>query len=174
MRVIVSDSSCLIDLRKAGLLDAFLTLPYQILIPNTLFEDDLLQFTSTQKAAFNEAGVQMIDVSGEGVVRAQQIVRDAPQLPIHDALALVLAEARPGCILVTGDEQLAASLGVEVQGVLWIVDELHRNSLKSGAALHDALLRLANHQTRRTPPALAAHLQRYALEALSPSVAIRR
>ena len=43
MRIIVSDSSCLIDLRKVGLLDAFLKLPYEFLIPNTLFEDELLK-----------------------------------------------------------------------------------------------------------------------------------
>ena len=42
MRIVVSDSSCLIDLRKASLLDAFLKLPYELLIPNTLFEDELL------------------------------------------------------------------------------------------------------------------------------------
>ena len=35
MRIIVSDSSCLIDLRKASLLDAFLKLPYELTIPNT-------------------------------------------------------------------------------------------------------------------------------------------
>jgi len=49
MRIVVSDSSCLIDLRKGSLLDAFLKLPYEILIPNTLFEDELLKFTSAQK-----------------------------------------------------------------------------------------------------------------------------
>jgi hypothetical protein len=49
MRIIVSDSSCLIDLRKTSLLDVFLRLPYEILIPNTLFEDELLKFTAEQK-----------------------------------------------------------------------------------------------------------------------------
>lgn len=38
MRIIVSDSSCLIDLRKASLLEAFLALPFEILIPNTARE----------------------------------------------------------------------------------------------------------------------------------------
>jgi len=31
LRVVISDSSCLIDLRKASLLDAFLRLPYELL-----------------------------------------------------------------------------------------------------------------------------------------------
>ena len=49
MRIIVSDSSCLIDLRKASLLQTFLRLPYDILIPNTLFEEELLKFTTEEK-----------------------------------------------------------------------------------------------------------------------------
>lgn len=34
MRIVVSDSSCLIDLRKASLIETFLRLPYEFLIPN--------------------------------------------------------------------------------------------------------------------------------------------
>ena len=49
MRIVVSDSSCLIDPRKVSLLDALLQLPYEFLIPNTLFEDELLKFTAAQK-----------------------------------------------------------------------------------------------------------------------------
>jgi len=39
MRIVVSDSSCLIDLRKVSMLDSLLRLPYEFLIPNTLFEE---------------------------------------------------------------------------------------------------------------------------------------
>ena len=49
MRLIVSDSSCLIDLRKASLLEAFLELPYEVLIPDLLFEEELVRFTPAQK-----------------------------------------------------------------------------------------------------------------------------
>ena len=56
MRIVVSDSSCLIDLRKASLLDALVRLPYELLIPNTLFEDELLKFTAEQKRALLGGG----------------------------------------------------------------------------------------------------------------------
>ena len=49
MRIIVSDSSCLIDLRKASLLGAFVRLPYDILIPDALFEEELLRFTPAEE-----------------------------------------------------------------------------------------------------------------------------
>ncbi len=51
MRIVVSDSSCLIDLRKVSMLDSLLKLPYDFLIPNTLFEEELLKFTAAQKKA---------------------------------------------------------------------------------------------------------------------------
>lgn len=71
MRIIVSDSSCLIDLRKASLLDLFLRLPYEILIPNTLFEEELVRFTQEQKESLVRGGLQVIDLPGERVLRAQ-------------------------------------------------------------------------------------------------------
>src|ERR1700752_3368709 len=106
MRIIVSDSSCLIDLRKASLLDVFLRLPYEVLIPNILFDDELLKFSKTQKQGLIRGGLKVMDLPGESVLRAQRIARDNARLSIHDAFALALAEHCPGCILLTGDGQL--------------------------------------------------------------------
>lgn len=69
MRIIVSDSSCLIDLRKASLLDVFLRLPYEILIPNTLFEEELVRFTQEQKDLLIQGGLQVMDLPGQSVLR---------------------------------------------------------------------------------------------------------
>jgi hypothetical protein len=67
---VVSDSSCLIDLQEVALLDAFLRLPYEVLIPNTLFEDELISFSVAQKRALIRAGLKVIDLPGERVLRA--------------------------------------------------------------------------------------------------------
>jgi hypothetical protein len=69
MRIIVSDSSCLIDLRKGSLLAAFLQLPYEILIPNTLFEDELLRFTDDEKKLLRRS-MKIMDLPGDSVLRA--------------------------------------------------------------------------------------------------------
>jgi hypothetical protein len=65
VRIVVSDSSCLIDLRKASLLDVFLRLPHEILIPNTLFEEELVRFTPEQKESLIRGGLQVIDLPGD-------------------------------------------------------------------------------------------------------------
>lgn len=165
LRVVISDSSCLIDMRKASLLDAFLRLPYEVLIPNTLFEEELLKFTAAQKRSLLRGGLKVVDLPGERVDRARHIVREFPHLSVHDGFAYALAESRPGCILLTGDGPLRAfahKQKIEVHGILWVIDELHRQKV-SAAVLHAALQVLAKDSTVRLPQhELTAYLKRYA------------
>jgi predicted nucleic acid-binding protein len=166
LRIVVSDSSCLIDLRKASLLDAFLQLPYEILIPDTLFDEELLQFTVPQKRSLIRGGLKVTELPGDGVARAQQIVRSLPRISVHDAFAFTLAERNPGCILLTGDAALrtfASSHRIEVHGVLWVIDEIHRTALLDVRVLHAALLLFDTDSAVRLPAAeLASYIKRYA------------
>jgi predicted nucleic acid-binding protein len=165
MRIVVSDSSCLIDLRKASLLGAFLRLPYEILIPNTLFEDELLKFTTREKRMLLRNGLKVVDVPGEGVLRAREVIRQAPRLSIHDGFAFAVADSHDGCILVTGDRllrALATRHGIEVHGVLWIVAELHRHKLQTPRDLVAALRLFEQDPTVRLPRReLLASIRRY-------------
>jgi predicted nucleic acid-binding protein len=165
MRIVISDSSCLIDLRKASLLEAFLKLPYEVLIPNTLFEDELLKFTAEQKQDLLRNGLKVVDVPGKGVLRARDIIMQAPQLSIHDGFAFALAEIHDGSILVTGDgrlRSLATQHGIEVHGILWIVDEIHRHALETPATLAAALRFFDQDPTVRLPRReLLAFVRRY-------------
>ena len=165
VRVVISDSSCLIDLRKTSLLDAFLRLPYELLIPNTLFEEELLKFSAAQKKALLRGGLKVVDVPGEGVLRARQVARELPHLSIHDGFAYALAESRPGCILLTGDRPLRAFARrqrIEVHGLLWVIDELHVHKISTTGTLHTALQVLANDPTVRLPQQeLATYVKRY-------------
>jgi predicted nucleic acid-binding protein len=154
MRIVVSDSSCLIDLRKVSLLDTFLRLPYEVQIPNTLFEEELLKFTPAQKKALIHSGLKVMDLPGERVLRAQEVLRGIPQLSVHDGFAFALAESHPGCVLLTGDSRLrtlATEHAMEVHGVLWVVDEIFRNRLTSAATLLAALRSFSTDPTVRLP-----------------------
>jgi predicted nucleic acid-binding protein len=154
MRIVVSDSSCLIDLRKASLLAAFLKLPYEVLIPNTLFDDELLKFTAGEKRSLLRGGLKVVDVPGTGVLRAREIIQETPRLSINDSFAFAVAESHQGCILVTGDGLLrtvATEHGIEVHGVLWIIDELHGHALETPVRLAEALRLFAEDQTVRLP-----------------------
>jgi predicted nucleic acid-binding protein len=166
MRIVVSDSSCLIDLRKVSLLDALLRIPCEFLIPNTLFEDELLKFTVTQKNALIRGGLKVIDLPGERVLRAQTGLRQAPRLSVHDGFAFSLAESHPGCILLTGDGELralATRQKMEVRGVLWVIDEFQRNGIVKAKALLVALRAFSSDPTVRLPRReVSAFIKRYA------------
>lgn len=127
MQVIVSDTSCLIDLRKTSLLESFMNLPYEIMIPDTLFEDELLKFSELEKTVLLDKGLQVIELPGAGVLRAQAIESSFPALSIHDCFVFALAERHPICILLTGDKALrkiATGYGIEVHGVLWAMQAI--------------------------------------------------
>jgi hypothetical protein len=164
MRIIVSDSSCLIDLRKGALLGAFVQLPYEILIPNTLFEDELLYFTDPEKALL-AAALQVIDLPGESVLRAQEVARSLPHLSIHDCFAFALAERNPGCILLTGDGALRALAGkhdIAVHGVLWVIDQIHSHRLATSGDILAALRTFTDDFTVRLPRrTLATYVKRF-------------
>jgi predicted nucleic acid-binding protein len=154
MRIVVSDSSCLIDLRKVSLLDALLRLPFEFLIPDTLFDDELLKFTAAQKKAMLRGGLKVIDLPGERVLRAQAVIRQAPRLSVNDGFAFALAENHPGCILLTGDGELrdlASRHQMEVHGVLWVIDEIHRNHIETAKTLLAALKAFSVDPTVRLP-----------------------
>ena len=165
MRIVVSDSSCIINLRKVSLLDIFLRLPHEILIPDLLFEEELLKFTEAQKRALVKGGLKIIDMPGERVLRAQQVIRSNPHLSVHDGFAFALAESNPDCILLTGDgclRDLALTQTIEVHGFLWIIDEMQRRELHAAERLCAALRVLVSDPAVRLPKReLAAFIKRY-------------
>ncbi|MFO7904447.1 MAG: hypothetical protein ACQESR_10210 [Planctomycetota bacterium] len=49
MRIIVSDTSCLIDLQRGELIEVFLGLPHEFVLPDVLFDNELLSFSRKEK-----------------------------------------------------------------------------------------------------------------------------
>ena len=161
----MSDGGCLIDLRTASLLEAFLALPSEILIPNTLFAEGLSEFTLGQKKALVRSGLKVTDIPGNGVLRAREVILANPRLSIHDSFAYVLAEAHKGCTLLTGDNRLrtlALTSKMAAQGLLWAVDLIHQNG-HSAQACHKGLVELSNDGVGRLAPReLAGAIKRFA------------
>ncbi len=142
MPTVVSDTSCMIDLRKAGLLEALLRLPYRFVMPNTLFDDEWLCLTDEEKAAVCAQGLEVIDLSGNLVLRAQGYFNRHAALKLNDCFALTLAEEIEDSILMTGDgplRRIADDNAVEVRGVLWATDELEAHGVVAPRILYDAL-----------------------------------
>ncbi len=142
MRIVVSDTSCMVDLRKAGLLEAVLRLPYTFVMPDTLFEDEWLCLSDAEKRALRDLGLEVHSLPGPLVQRAGRYFNEHSRLKLNDCFALTLAEEIEECILLTGDgplRRIAEGNGIEVHGVLWTTDELEAHGVVPLAAIHEAL-----------------------------------
>jgi predicted nucleic acid-binding protein len=139
--VVVNDASCLIDLRKAGLLHLVVQLPYRLIIPLPVRASELLQF-SVAEWAILDAGVDVHDLPPEQVAEAMRLRQSHAGLSANDCFCLVTTRHHEPAILLTGDRQLrtvATADGRRVHGVLWVIDELQRCALCDDALLLEAL-----------------------------------
>jgi len=117
-------------------------LPYEIVIPNTLFEEELLRFSGQEKKALLDNGLKVLDLPSDSVRRAIKLEADFPALSIHDCFAFALAESIPDSILLTGDgglRTIASDYQIEGHGVLWAIDEMHKATTATANELVDAL-----------------------------------
>jgi predicted nucleic acid-binding protein len=147
MRIIISDTSCLIDLRKADLLSATMALPFTLHVALPLVHDELSDFGPDDWQRLTDLGLQIVDLDGQRVARALELMRTYRRLSSYDAFSLALAEQRrdEACILLTSDRDLrraGEAMAIEVHGVLWLIDCIAERQLLSPRELHAALTRL--------------------------------
>jgi len=142
MRVIVSDTSCVIDLHKAGLLEEFVCLRESIVFPEPLFDDEAISITKAEKNRLIKLGLEVRCLPGDQVGRAGQYYNRYRQLKIHDCFALIVAEETDKSVLLTGDKRLKAIAhqhGVRSHGVLWATDKIHDQQLCTLGKLRQAM-----------------------------------
>ena len=139
--VIVNDASCLIDLRKGGLLTAFCDLPYRFIVPLPVRESEVLDVSSRQWRQLDDVGMITHDLIPDEIAQALALKHRHPGLSANDCFCLVTALVHPG-ILLTGDallRRVATNHGLRVHGVLWIVDELDATGCCAKSLLTQAL-----------------------------------
>lgn len=83
--VVVNDASCLIDLRKGGLLGALCDLPYQLVVPLSVRVSEVLDFSDEQWRHLDERGLITHDLAPKEVTQAFELkglaALGAPPLP---------------------------------------------------------------------------------------------
>lgn len=142
MRIIISDTCCMIDLRKAALLEEMLRLPYTFIMPAPLFNDEWLSLNAVEKTRLCDLGLEIRDLPGPMVERAAAYFNRHRRLRLNDCFALVLAEETEEGMLLTGDallRRVAEDNDVEARGVLWVTDELETRNVVPLSRLHEAL-----------------------------------
>ncbi len=151
--VVVNDASCLIDLRKAQLLQLMVQLPYHLVIPLPVRMSELIRFTAEEWVVL-DSGIAVFDLPPERVSEAFLVKAAFPKLSANDCFCLVTARCHDHSILLTGDGLLrgvAEGDGRRVHGVLWVVDELKRLALCADHLLVAALETWRGDPTVRIP-----------------------
>ena len=160
MRIIVNDSSALIDLKKGGLLEAFLDLPFTLVVSDDLLADELLSFTKAEIALMRRK-MRVASLNGDEMGMVRETQRASPALSLHDCAAFILAKREDGCILLTGDKRLRAKaegVKIECHGVLWAVEQIAAAKLSTTRTLIKALETWREDNTVRLPGSELMHL----------------
>lgn len=136
MLLLISDANILIDVEDGHLTSMIFRLPYEIAVPDILFELELRE----RHGHLLEAGLKIRSLTVESMKKTESLVEQYPRPSMvdHSTLALAIQER---CPLLTGDKDLrvAAEMeGVEVHGTVWIVKELLNQKLIRQAQAKDS------------------------------------
>jgi len=122
MLLLISDANILIDMEDGNLIPVVFQLPYEIAVPDILFELELRE----RHSCLLKAGLKVKSLTAESVKQTEFLTQQYPRPSMmdHSALALALQER---CPLLTGDKDLRVAAkreGVEVHGTIWVIEEL--------------------------------------------------
>ncbi len=148
MRLVVSDANILIDFIDGGLSFALSCLPYEIVVPEIIFEEEL----EARHSELLNLGIIIESSSEEVTLVVTHLTRKYPRISRNDAFALALAKEKR-CILLTGDKNLriaANESDVEVHGTLYMLEELRSKGTIGEVESYEAI-ELMRARGRRLP-----------------------
>lgn len=141
--VVVNDASCLIDLRKGRLLHLMLELSHRFVVPLPIKHSELLDFSEQEWLLLNDKGLEVFDLPSSRVAESFEVKAAFPRLSANDCFCVVTTRCFDDGMLLTGDallRRVASEEGLEVHGVLWIIDEL----IEAGVCDKEALISALN------------------------------
>ena len=163
MKVLVSDSSILIEFSKRELLDKMFDLELQFAVPDLLFHEELIDLGSYSRRDLVGFGLRVEALDAEGVELAIAYQSERPALSLVDSFALALAD-RQGWHLLTEDRimrTVAESNGIAHLDALWIVDRMQASSILSASQVVAVLEAMRDDPRCPVPkPELAARIRR--------------
>ena len=109
MRVLVLDTSVLIDLERGALLETGFRLPFEFTVPDLLYEQELKNHGGD---ALIGLGLQVEELDDGGAALAQRYQQVRRSLSAPDSFALALARTNSWTLL-SGDGELRELAGQE-------------------------------------------------------------
>jgi predicted nucleic acid-binding protein len=151
MQILVSDTSVIIDLERANLLENVFASGLALVMPDLLFEREF----GADGQRLTRLGLKILSLDSDELAFAQTSHLNYKALSLPDCFALALS-ARQNHVLLTGDKalrQIAEGNLIVCHGVLWLFDEMARTKSISKAKLARGLRELSLHPRCRLPKA---------------------
>lgn len=150
MRILVADTSVLIDLERADLLKQAFSGTLQFAVPDVLYQRELVNNIGP---GLVKLGMQVLELDPAATETAQSTHQNNPAISVSDAFALTLAVARDWPLLA-GDGALRSLAGrskMECHGILWLMDQMLALDMAAKSELHAGLKTLSEHRRCRLP-----------------------
>jgi predicted nucleic acid-binding protein len=145
-RAVITDANIWIDLNRGGITAEAFKLDLVFKTPDLVAHEIL----SPSAASLKRSGLHVVELPGTRVLEIIQLARKYPRPSRPDLSALVLAAAE-GAILLTGDKALRAAgeeEGIEVRGLLWLLDEMVKSQVLTGGKAIAALQQMLENGSR--------------------------
>jgi len=144
--LLITDTNIWIDLDHGRLLDDVFKLPYRICAPDFAREE----IKSVNVNLLIQKGLVFQSLEGDLVAELFSLSRNNRRLAIADLAAYLLAKEHRAT-LVTGDSRLvkiSMQDGIDVHGLLWLMDEIVRLTIISPSRAAEALKEILNQNAR--------------------------
>jgi hypothetical protein len=151
-RVLVSDTSVLIDLERGNFLEATFRLSWEFAVPDLLYKRELRDHNGPELLRL---GLRVEALTEDGVRIALSYRARSAALSLPDTFAITLAKIH-GWVLLSGDAELrrlATEDRIPSHGVLWVLDQMLDERGASPELLLHGLTAISVHPRCRLPRA---------------------
>lgn len=128
--------------------------------PDIVFHDEVL---TVDRSLLKDLGLEVRPLSGEELTRITELNARHPSPSPKDLSTIVVAEIEGG-IVVTGDGPLRRAVkeeGMEVHGVLWVLDRLVGQTIIAPPRAATALNTMVSHGSRLPEKEVERRFQRW-------------
>jgi len=128
--ILINDTNIWIDLKHVNLVEEVFKLPFEIGVPDILFNEELMDRDGELLLKNN---LNIIEMTPEELLETGELLNSTTGVSFNDLTTLVISANR-NYTLVTGDgnlRKIALSKNVNLRGSIWILDQLVENNIIS-------------------------------------------
>lgn len=146
IKILVSDTNIWIDLHRANILGLVFKLPYEFVVTDFVYRE----LKAPGPNDLTRLGLRVETLGPDSILELMRLREELANPSLADLSCFHLASSKKWTLL-TGDKAVRIACqerGVEVHGILWILDQLYEKGILDGSALSAAIQAMLDHGAR--------------------------